>query len=68
MTARIAINGPALHFADASVIARLVERLDAACARARARAELRRRLRIDAHLCRDIGLSGFDTIRLLASH
>ncbi len=66
MTARISMTRPAIspRRPGGSVLARLVETLDKARIEARHRTELRRQLRADARLRRDIGLSRFDLIRL----
>lgn len=50
--------------ADRTILARLLEAVGAARERARARADLRRALRADARLRRDLGLSRFDVAQL----
>jgi hypothetical protein len=57
---------PAWVMPQPSVLARLIDRVEAARDRARRRAELRQRLRSDAHICRDMGLTRFDVMRLTA--
>jgi uncharacterized protein YjiS (DUF1127 family) len=57
---------PAWVVPQPSVMARLIDRIEAARNRARRRAELRQRLRADAHILRDMGLTRFDAMRLTA--
>ena len=65
MTASLSMLCPAsLRLPGASVFSRLADVLNAGGGRERVRAELRHRLRTDARLRRDIGLSRFDLIRL----
>jgi hypothetical protein len=66
MTARPALSRPLQDPRPVwlAAFARLLDRIEVARARARERAELRRRLRADVRLRRDIGLTRFDAIRI----
>jgi hypothetical protein len=57
---------PARVVPQPSVLARLIDRIEAARDRARLRSELHQRLRADAHIRRDMGLTRFEAMRLTA--